>query len=60
MKHFGYKFRYDNNKVDVDNPITPIPDSYEFLQDLFQKHQCGNFVYDQLTVNRYLPGQGME
>lgn len=59
VKHFGYKFRYDNNKVDIDNPTTPIPESYKFLQNLFQKHKCGNFTYDQLTINRYLPGQGI-
>lgn len=58
VKHFGYKFQYDNNLVDIDNPIEPIPKDYEFLQNLFKKHGCGSFEYDQLTVNRYLPGQG--
>ncbi|XP_058807012.1 alkylated DNA repair protein alkB homolog 8 isoform X2 [Phymastichus coffea] len=59
VKHFGYKFRYDNNLVDVDNPINPIPTSYKFLQSLFDKNDCGNIKYDQLTINRYLPGQGI-
>ncbi|XP_014211148.1 alkylated DNA repair protein alkB homolog 8 [Copidosoma floridanum] len=59
VKHFGYKFRYEDNLVDIDNPITPIPEDYNFLQDLFQKHDCGYFQYDQLTINRYLPGQGI-
>ena len=58
VKHYGYKFRYDNNLVDVDDPITPIPQCYEFLQNLFEKQGCGVFKYDQLTINRYLPGQG--
>ena len=58
MKHFGYKFRYDTNTVDVDDPITPIPESYRFLQTLFMQHDCGKYEYDQLTINRYLPGQG--
>lgn len=58
VKHFGYKFRYDNNLVDVDNPIGPIPKDYQFLQASFEKHGCGNHKYDQITVNRYLPGQG--
>ncbi|XP_016839158.1 alkylated DNA repair protein alkB homolog 8 isoform X1 [Nasonia vitripennis] len=59
VKHFGYKFRYDNNLVDVDDPIGPIPKDYEFLQALFEKHGSGNHKYDQITVNRYLPGQGI-
>ena len=58
VKHFSYKFRYDNNLVDIDNPVTPIPKNYEYLQDLFEKHGCGKWKYDQITVNRYLPGQG--
>ncbi|KAJ8675399.1 hypothetical protein QAD02_011185 [Eretmocerus hayati] len=59
VKHFGYKFRYDNNLVDLDNPIAPIPESYQILQNRFEKHGCGNHKFDQLTVNRYLPGQGI-
>lgn len=58
VKHFGFKFRYNDNLVDIDNPITPIPENYKFLQDLFEKNNCGKFKYDQLTINRYLPGQG--
>ncbi|KAK0162923.1 hypothetical protein PV327_006651 [Microctonus hyperodae] len=59
VKHFGYEFRYDINTVDPDQPIAPIPDDYKFLLDLFQKNNCGNHNYDQLTINRYLPGQGI-
>lgn len=58
VKHYGYEFRYDTNRVDPQDPIDPIPKEYEFLQELFEKNGCGKFVYDQLTVNRYLPGQG--
>lgn len=59
VKHFGYEFRYDTNKVDPDNPITPIPESYKFLLNRFKKHNCGIYDYDQLTINHYLPGQGI-
>ena len=58
VKHFGYRFRYDDNLVDVNDPIKPIPKKYEFLQNLFEKHGCGSHKYDQITVNMYLPGQG--
>ncbi|XP_015126239.1 alkylated DNA repair protein alkB homolog 8 [Diachasma alloeum] len=59
VKHFGFEFRYDTNRVDPDDPITPIPEVFRFLQKLFKEHHCGEFVYDQLTINRYLPGQGI-
>lgn len=36
----------------------PIPEECAFLQDLFKKHGCGAYDYDQLTINHYLPGQG--
>lgn len=35
-----------------------IPEECAFLQDLFKKHGCGEYDYDQLTINHYLPGQG--
>ncbi|XP_011501882.1 PREDICTED: alkylated DNA repair protein alkB homolog 8 [Ceratosolen solmsi marchali] len=59
VKHFGYKFQYDNNLVDINYPTIPIPKKYEFLQKLFEQHGYGYFVYDQITVNKYLPGQGI-
>ena len=59
VKHFGYEFRYDTNKVDPKDPIEPIPRDFHFLQTLFEKNGCGKYVYDQLTINRYLPGQGI-
>ncbi|XP_043268581.1 alkylated DNA repair protein alkB homolog 8 [Venturia canescens] len=59
VKHYGYEFRYDTNNVDPNNPIEPIPQEYHFLQKLFTKHECGKFQYDQLTINHYLPGQGI-
>ncbi|XP_033216720.1 alkylated DNA repair protein alkB homolog 8 isoform X2 [Belonocnema kinseyi] len=59
VKHFGYKFRYDTNTVDVDDPVAPIPENYRFLQNLFKEQGCGRYEYDQITINRYLPGQGI-
>ncbi|XP_011311375.1 alkylated DNA repair protein alkB homolog 8 [Fopius arisanus] len=59
VKHFGFEFRYDTNRVDPDDPISPIPEEFTFLQKLFGNHHCGQFIYDQLTINRYLPGQGI-
>ncbi|XP_032680490.1 alkylated DNA repair protein alkB homolog 8 [Odontomachus brunneus] len=58
VKHFGYEFEYGTNTVNPDRPITPIPQDYKFLQILFDKHGH-KYVYDQLTINKYLPGQGI-
>ncbi|XP_014666928.1 PREDICTED: alkylated DNA repair protein alkB homolog 8-like isoform X2 [Priapulus caudatus] len=60
VKHFGYEFRYDNNNVDKDSPLEqPVPAAcccvLDTLRNLGHLHQ----EPDQLTVNQYLPGQGI-
>ncbi|XP_015434660.1 PREDICTED: alkylated DNA repair protein alkB homolog 8, partial [Dufourea novaeangliae] len=59
VKHFGYEFQYNSNRVDPDKPITPIPEEYQFLQTLFKKYHNVPSEYDQLTINHYSPGQGI-
>ncbi|XP_031838004.2 tRNA (carboxymethyluridine(34)-5-O)-methyltransferase alkbh8 [Nomia melanderi] len=59
VKHFGYEFQYNSNKVDPNKPITPIPKEYQFLQTLFKQYHNVPYEYDQLTINHYLPGQGI-
>lgn len=58
VKHFGYEFEYGTNIVDPDKPIPSIPQDYKFLQTLFNKHGH-KYTYDQLTINKYLSGQGI-
>ncbi|KAL6258325.1 hypothetical protein P5V15_010272 [Pogonomyrmex californicus] len=58
VKHFGYEFEYGTNMINPDKPIAPIPQDYKFLQILFDKHGH-KYIYDQLTINKYLPGQGI-
>ncbi|XP_036149316.1 alkylated DNA repair protein alkB homolog 8 isoform X2 [Monomorium pharaonis] len=58
VKHYGYEFEYGTNMVDPDRPILPIPHDYKFLQTLFDKHGH-KYTYDQLTINKYLSGQGI-
>lgn len=59
VKHFGYEFQYGSNTVDPDRPIAAIPPGYNFLQDRFTKRCPRSYQYDQLTINCYLPGQGI-
>lgn len=57
VKHFGYEFEYGRNIVNPDEPIAPIPQDCGFLQTMFDEYGH-KYTYDQLTINRYLPGQG--
>lgn len=60
VKHFGYEFRYGTNDVDLENPLErKIPDICNVLWGRIKEE--GGFdlgIPDQLTVNKYLPGQG--
>ena len=59
VKHYGYEFRYDINDVDADDPLTEsIPSSCDkILNDALKSGHVKHYP-DQLTVNKYLPGQG--
>ncbi|CAH0475072.1 unnamed protein product [Peronospora belbahrii] len=61
VQHYGYEFKYDTRRCDLDKPIEePIP---EVLQPIVDKiEECGIMdgdKPDQITVNEYLPGQGI-
>jgi alkylated DNA repair protein alkB family protein 8 len=59
VRHFGYEFKYGINNVDPDEPLEEgIPgECHEFLKRALNEKLVAHFP-DQLTVNRYLPGQG--
>ncbi|CAL8115946.1 unnamed protein product [Orchesella dallaii] len=60
VQHFGYEFRYGTNDVDAGSPLpNKIPD---YLKPLVSKMVYGGAFSDepdQLTVNQYLPGEGI-
>lgn len=60
VKHYGYEFNYDTNNINKDCPLEePLPD---LLVDMIDKvMQTGHVTkkLNQVTVNQYLPGQGM-
>ncbi|KAG1693946.1 Alkylated DNA repair protein alkB 8 [Nymphon striatum] len=61
VKHFGFEFLYSSNNVDSSKPLlnSPIP---SFCNDLMKQALKLNYIDsmpDQLTVNQYLPGQGI-
>ncbi|XP_069747352.1 alkylated DNA repair protein alkB homolog 8 isoform X2 [Narcine bancroftii] len=60
VKHYGYEFRYDNNKVDKDKPLPGgLPEICgDILKQCMEKGYV-KFKPDQLTINQYDPGQGI-
>ncbi|CAH0385937.1 unnamed protein product [Bemisia tabaci] len=62
VKHFGYEFRYSDNNVNKDAPLMEsIPQECGFLFERLSKSrpELSLWMPDQLTVNKYEPGQGI-
>lgn len=63
VKHFGYEFNYNNNNIDKNHPLSEnIPKEFDFLENRFKEKGLSQvicWIPDQLTVNSYLPGQGI-
>jgi len=60
VKHFGYEFNYTTNNIDPNLPLeAKIPDlCLDICQRAVEKGLI-DVLPDQLTINRYLPGQGI-
>lgn len=59
MRHYGYEFRYDSNDVDLSSSLEEkIPAECGLLWERLKQYELDLGVPDQLTVNKYLPGQG--
>lgn len=63
VQHFGYEFLYTSNNVDPSCPLTNcrIPAACDKIWNHLATTlpQFASFRPDQLTVNRYEPGQGI-
>ncbi|XP_022122643.2 alkylated DNA repair protein alkB homolog 8 [Pieris rapae] len=60
VKHYGYEFRYGSNDVDLNAPLDEkIPLQCDILWERLRAQGIAINVPDQLTVNKYLPGQGI-
>ncbi|XP_050525554.1 alkylated DNA repair protein alkB homolog 8-like isoform X2 [Daktulosphaira vitifoliae] len=57
VKHYGYEFDYDNNGVKQNSYCDPIPKEFEFVLNIITLKL--NWYPNQITINRYLPGQGI-
>lgn len=59
VKHYGYEFRYGSNDVDLASPLEArIPEECGVLWQRLKAQGLDVGVPDQLTVNKYKPGQG--
>jgi len=67
VQHYGYKFDYGLRRCDMSAPVKPYP---EWLlgvtgkidgkvHDLVKSSNGRSWKSDQLTINEYLPGQGI-
>ncbi|XP_047545550.1 alkylated DNA repair protein alkB homolog 8 isoform X1 [Vanessa atalanta] len=60
VKHFGYEFRYGSNDVDLSSPLSEnIPEECNILWERLSSYGIEFRIPDQLTVNKYSPGQGI-
>ena len=59
VKHYGYEFLYGTNNVNLDHPLKcGIPSECDNIIDQLISDGHVNTKPDQLTVNKYEPGQG--
>jgi len=61
VKHFGFEFNYKTNNIDPSEPLLdqPIPPLCASLGSRVVSEDLIEDCPDQITVNRYLPGQGI-
>lgn len=60
VKHYGYEFNYDTNNINKDCPLEePLPDLLVEMIDKIMETGHVTKKLNQVTVNQYLPGQGM-
>ncbi|KAG7166526.1 alkylated DNA repair protein alkB homolog 8-like [Homarus americanus] len=60
VRHFGYEFKYSSNSVDKEHPLAQrIPPVMTPIIQRIVEQGYMPVGPDQLTVNRYLPGQGI-
>ena len=58
VKHFGFEFNYSTNDIDPNVPLDDqIPQECLKVAEKARDLKLSEYLCDQMTVNRYLPGQ---
>lgn len=60
VQHYGYAFDYTTNNVNKSAKMGPLPDIFAAIAARIARDFAPNLEFDQLTVNEYLPGQGIK
>lgn len=59
VRHFGYEFDYSSNLVHKISSLNhSIPPELNDICERILKNKIMKEMPDQITVNRYIPGQG--
>lgn len=56
--HYGYEFIYGTNDFDINKPIAIPIEIQEIINKMIEQNVIEN-VPNQITINKYLPGQGI-
>jgi len=59
IQHYGLIFNYRTLMLDYSTTIPPIPSLVSDLLPRISTHVSTNYPFEQLTINEYLPGQGI-
>ncbi|CAK4079792.1 unnamed protein product [Aphanomyces euteiches] len=59
VQHYGFAFRYDTRDVDVNAPLGPMPSFCNTVLTTLGDIRPDIERPDQITINEYMPGQGI-
>lgn len=59
VQHYGYRYDYKNRSVSGVSEAAAFPEWMLQLRGKVQRHVGADYVFDQVIVNEYLPGQGI-
>lgn len=59
VQHYGFTFDYAIRGINYDKPQIPFPPPLMQVAQLLHDRGIMPFLPDQLTVNEYLPGKGI-
>ncbi|HAS42965.1 MAG TPA: alpha-ketoglutarate-dependent dioxygenase AlkB [Microscillaceae bacterium] len=59
VQHYGYKYDYKKRAIDASMKVGDLPDWATNLAQQAQDQKLVPYVFDQVIVNEYQPGQGI-
>ncbi|OJJ21050.1 alpha-ketoglutarate-dependent dioxygenase AlkB [marine bacterium AO1-C] len=59
VQHYGYKYDYKKRAIDASMKVGDLPDWAKSLAEQAQAQKVVPYIFDQVIVNEYEPGQGI-